>query len=709
MKKFLYACIAIIIIISIYEITFYRLGFFIDFYPNKEVENFVKSEEKNIYLKEGNEFKNFEIKGVDLGSGIPGKFATDYAIDKDTYKRWFKQIQEMGANTIRIYTILNDDFYNAFYEYNQNNEKPLYLIHGMWVDDYIQFSSRDAFDKDFRGQMLEDSKKIVDIIHGRKKISVNDKYGNGIYKKDISKWTIGFILGVEWEDVTVEYTNRMYESSNKYKGKYMYTTENASPFEAILAEVGDKIIDYESSKYKNQRLVAFSNWPTTDPFDYQEDIENYFRKITKVNVENIKLTELVKSGTFASYLVYPYYPDYLNYADDKNQYIDYEGKINTYYAYVKKLVDFHTVPVVISEFGIPSSRGRTQIDRNTNRNQGGMSEDEQGKALVECYNDLKEAGVSGSIIFTWQDEWFKRTWNTMNAVDLTKTPFWSDYQTNEQYFGLLSFDPGSEKSISYVDGDISEWKDEDVVVRNEDSSISMKYDEKFIYLMVYKENYQEDEKLYIPLDITPKTGSNYCSNYDLKFEQDSDFLIIIDGKENSKIQVQERYEILRAMSYREMYDISPYKDIPDKNTSIFKNINLLLITISNKKQNTQEKKESEVYETGKLTYGNANPDAENFNSLADFNIKDDNIEIKIPWGMLNFSNPSEMMIHDDYYENYGVEQIHINKIYIGVGSEEDKNERIQMKEKEVNGWGNNITYHERLKKSYYMIKELWNK
>lgn len=709
MKRFLYTCISIIVIIFIYEISYYRLGFFIDFHPNKEIENFVESEGKNIYIKEGNEFKNFEIKGVDLGSGIPGKFATDYAIDKDTYIRWFKQIQEMGANTIRIYTILNDDFYDAFYEYNQNNEKPLYLIQGMWVDDYIQFSGRDAFDKDFRGKMLEDSKKIVDIIHGRKKISMNDKYGNGIYKKDISKWTIGFILGVEWEDVTVEYTNRMYENYNKYEGKYMYTTENATAFEAILAEVGDKIIEYESSKYKNQRLVAFSNWPTTDPFDYQEDIENYFRKITKVNVENIKLTELVKSGTFASYHVYPYYPDYLNYADDKNQYIDYEGKINTYYAYVKKLVDFHTIPVVISEFGIPSSRGRTQIDRNTNRNQGGMSEVEQGQALIDCYNDLKKAGVSGTIIFTWQDEWFKRTWNTMNAVDLTKTPFWSDYQTNEQYFGLLSFDPGNEKSISYVDGDISEWKDEDVVVRNEDSSISMKYDEKFIYLMVYKENYQEDEKIYIPIDITPKTGSNYCSNYDIKFENDADFLIIIDGKENSKIQVQERYEILRAMSYREMYDISPYKDIPDKNTSLFKNINLLLITISNIKQNTQEKKESEVYETGKLTYGNANPDADDFNSLADFNIKDDNIEIKVPWGMLNFSNPSEMMIHDDYYENYGVEQIHIDKIYIGVGTEENKNERIQMKEKEVNGWGNNITYHERLKKSYYMIKELWNK
>ncbi|EJW91528.1 hypothetical protein EVA_20366, partial [gut metagenome] len=27
----------------------------------------------------------------------------------------------------------------------------------------------------------------------------------------------------------------------------------------------------------------------------------------------------------------------------------------------------------------------------------------------------------------------------MYAVDLKRTPYWSDYQTNEQYFGLLTF------------------------------------------------------------------------------------------------------------------------------------------------------------------------------------------------------------------------------------------------------------------------------
>ena len=66
----------------------------------------------------------------------------------------------------------------------------------------------------------------------------------------------------------------------------------------------------------------------------------------------------------------------------------------------------------------------------------------------------------------------------MHAVDLHKTPYWSDYQTNEQYFGLLSFDPGDEKSICYVDGDISEWKDSHIVCKNKNMSLSMMYDEQ---------------------------------------------------------------------------------------------------------------------------------------------------------------------------------------------------------------------------------------
>lgn len=63
-----------------------------------------------------------------------------------------------------------------------------------------------------------------------------------------------------------------------------------------------------------------------------------------------------------------------------------------------------------------------------------------------------------------------------------------------------------------------------------------------------------------------------------------------------------------------------------------------------------------------------------------------------------------MKIHDDYYEHYGVEELSINKIYFGVGTGK---KTIKMNAMKLKGWKHNVTYHERLKESYYMVKDLW--
>lgn len=721
MKKFIVTVSIIISICLIFDSIYYRLGFFIDLSPDSAVTTFVKADSENIYLNTGSGYEPFEIKGVNMGSGEPGEWSTDFDIDKETYIRWFGYIQEMGANTLRIYTVQNDTFYNAFYEYNKDNPNPLWLIHGVWVNDYIQNSHRDAYDADFYDTFLDDCKTAIDVLHGNKKISLGRmaSAGHGSYLKDVSQWVIGYIIGVEWEDVTVVYTDEKYKDDSKYNsydGKYMYTTDDASPFEVMLAKVGDKVIEYESKRYKQQRLLAFSNWPTTDPFDYPEKIANYFMKCAKVDVEHIKTKESFLSGQFASYHVYPYYPDYLSYVedwqsigiDDMSDYISSGGSLNTYKAYLSMLTSHHNMPVIISEFGVSTGRGMAQKDRNTGRNQGNMSESEQGQAIVDCYEDIMSVGCAGCCIFSWQDEWFKRTWNTMYAVNLKRNPYWSDYQTNEQYFGLLSFDPGNEKSVCYVDGDISEWTVNDIVAQNGSMTVSMKYDEKFIYFLVYKPDLNfESDTLFLPIDTTQKTGSNYCENYNLKFERPIDFLLVLNGSDNSRLMVQERYEVLRSTYSQNVYEFDTYiqGNMPDKDSPLFVNIDMILQTATPLIYNRNDAP-AEVFETGKLTYGNANPESSDFNSLADFCSNGDYIEIKLPWQLLNFSDPSKMEIHDDYYDgNYGIDYINIDKMYVGITN--GGSERCPLSVFGLKGWENSVTYHERLKSSYYVVQELW--
>ena len=83
------------------------------------------------------------------------------------------------------------------------------------------------------------------------------------------------------------------------------------------------------------------------------------------------------------------------------------------------------------------------------------------------------------------------------------------------------------------------------------------------------------------------------------------------------------------------------------------------------------------------------------------------MEIRIPWQLLNFSNPSEMMIHDDYYEHYGVENLHIDEMWVGLGLGEGNEYRVPMASLPLEGWGKTVTYHERLKESYYILRDYW--
>ena len=114
MKKFIITVCCIVVLFLLVDYLYYYHGMYIDLSPDEAVTTFVRTEGEQIYLDQGSGYEAFEIKGVDIGSGVPGEWSTDFAATNEEYLRWFRLIQEMGANTIRIYTINNDTFYNAF-------------------------------------------------------------------------------------------------------------------------------------------------------------------------------------------------------------------------------------------------------------------------------------------------------------------------------------------------------------------------------------------------------------------------------------------------------------------------------------------------------------------------------------------------------------------------------------------------------------------
>ena len=279
-------------------------------------------------------------------------------------------------------------------------------------------------------------------------------------------------------------------------------------------------------------------------------------------------------------------------------------------------------------------------------------------------------------MFTWQDEWFKRTWNTMYAVDLDNTPYWSDYQTNEQFFGLLTFDPGEEESVCYVDGDTAEWAEEDIVLEGRQARLSMKYDEKFLYILCRGGRISTPGRTpsISPSTPPPRSGSTYCENYGLTFERACDFIICIDGTDNSRVVVQERYEVLRAMSTygTDYYATDPYLDIRRRCRQPCLSAHLYDTDAGGRGTRlltgNWDVTAAKMYETGAAALWECQPAMLRIlTPWPTICFTDSGVEIRIPWQLLNFANPSEMLIHDDYYECYGVGNLsRLIRMYAGV-------------------------------------------
>ncbi|MDY3360389.1 family 2 glycosyl transferase [Clostridium celatum] len=696
MKRYLQiVTIILILIIGIFNYG-YLIRNKINISSEEVVQQVARTNNTNFDIYINGKWKTTFLKGVNIGASKPGYFPGEFGITKDDYLRWFKQIKEMNANVIRVYTLQMPEFYEALFEFNRYRIDPLYIIHGVWIDEELMLEEMNAFSPNIKNSFNNEIATIIDVIHGNAETEKVLGRGYGKYTKDISPYVIGYILGIEWDPYFVKSTNEINVEMDDFDGEYLYTN-NASAIEMFFAQAGNHAIDYESKIYNMQKPIAFTNWLTTDPIDHENDVDEDNR-IADINTENIKAKDSFKSGLFASYHIYPYYPDFLNYDSDYIEFLDEDGNKNSYKAYLRDLKSYHTVPIVVSEFGVPSSRGITHKDLSRGFNQGLVSEKDQGEMNVEMLNDIYDEGYAGAIVFSWQDEWFKRTWNTMDMDVQESRPYWGDRMTNEEYFGLLAFEPGKRKSVSYIDGKINEWNKKDIVSQSDNITLYMKSDEEYLYFRVNKKNLNLDkDEIFIPIDITPKSGSTTIENYDVIFNEKADFIIDIKGKDSSKVLINDYYDVSDFLFNEIRYesnDINSFKTIRQVvlGESILPKSGKIIPI--------------QYVEVGNLIYGNGNPNSNEYNSLSDFIINGDDIEIRIPWLMLNISDPSNKMIIDDFNKSGEINHVEINKINVGVYVLEDM-KQIQALDMKAYSWNKWIypTYHERLKESYYILKE----
>jgi hypothetical protein len=402
----------------------------------------------------GNGWAPFYINGVNLGAALPGRFPSEFP-DRGTYVTWVRDMVEMGANTVRTYTLHPPAFYDALASWNADNpQRPLRLLQGVWAelppgDNY--------YDAEWQGEFFRDMEMIVDVLHGRADVPQRPGRAAGYYTADVSQWTVGIILGREWEPYSVAEFNEKFPEQTAWQGRYFGISE-ATAMDVWLTRAMDHIVAYETMKYRAQRPVAYTNWPTLDPMLHPTELDAHtelrmrgipFDETRRAHNEDevslngaaVRASDAFAAGYFAAYHVYPYYPDYFLHDPEYNAAVGPWGP-STYYGYLRALKEHYAgIPLVIAEFGLPVSWGISHFNPQ-GFHHGGHTEQEMADINVRLAREIAASGMAGGVLFAWIDEWFKNHWLTEPFEQPGgRARMWWNRMNPEQNYGVLAVEP----------------------------------------------------------------------------------------------------------------------------------------------------------------------------------------------------------------------------------------------------------------------------
>ncbi|MBP1999377.1 hypothetical protein J2Z69_000396 [Paenibacillus shirakamiensis] len=672
-------------------------------------------------------WKEIFVKGVNLGATVPGYFPGEFPATEEDYLRWFKQIHEMGANVIRVYTIHNPVFYKSLVKYNRDKgENPLYFIQGVYSQEDQLIETKDALGGGIPKSFEQDIDKAVKAVYGDLDIPVNAGFAGGKYTANAGQYLMAWHIGTEWDPEMVENTNKVHAGLPPYLGKYFSATAQASPFESFLATM----LDYAATKeheYGWEHPATFTNWVTTDVIKhpgeplFQEDM-------VSVDATHVKAVSW-EAGYFAAYHVYPYYPDFFHLDKSFQTIPDGKGGFNTYKAYLRKLKAYYKdLPIMVTEYGVPSSIGVSHIGPS-GRNQGGHSEAEQGKIDASLTQDIYDEGYAGSILFMWQDEWFKKTWNTMRLeTPADRRSFWLNVLTNEKQFGLVAMGSGKSDQI-IIDGKLDDWSKlpADQVkqwakVAPGIKNMRVTHDEAYVYIGLDLDKTFDPNQSQIYLGSDTQSGGDQPKiewpNQTLSDGLED--LIVIGKDEETQVKAAPSYDFHRRLYGDYGYWMLPKATAKDKvEFQPWK----LAVSLSMTPPDTRSAHPFQDAVVGALKRGTTNRSSADFDSLTSWQYSGNQIELRIPWMLLGFSDPSSKQVIDysalktgrtfTTTKTEGITFVPwiVDRKTKKVESSNPNKATLDMKKQPQYTWNpwESVKYTEHLKAGYYDMKDIYAK
>jgi hypothetical protein len=577
-----------------------------------------------------NTYDTIFVNGINLGVGKPGTFPGEMSATSEDYRKWFIQMSDVGFNVIRVYTMHYPRFYDELAKYNQEHfDKPLYLLHGVWLDEEKPNGNFFSFTQEYDSDVRE----VVDCLHGNRTLPERPGRASGNYSTNVSQWVLGFIIGREIHPEEVQQTNGINFNTTYYNGYALSmpaSTGPHQPTECWLAQRMDKLVIYERQKYGTERPVSFSSWPTLDPI-YHETEHSFF-SLEDVDSLDFSRLELIDApaGFFISYHAYPYYPDFITddpgYLAGSDQY----GP-NSYIVYLKTLWQHYTkfkYPVIIAEYGVPSSWGNAH-STNSGMNHGGHTYDKQGEYNIRLLQNIDSAFLAGGCLFSWIDEWFKQTW-IVNPITCTpdRRPMWHNLASPEENFGLLTFEPDTVVFENY---------NESFFLGSDIKDVKVATDFQFFYVNInLNDSIKANDSITIAFDTyDDNLGELYLPDGRMLNRRSEFFLTI--SKDSANLFVTRAYNTYGIYFIKKWW--------PDTLTDqLFHSIETNgapwdLVTWKN------NIKDDAIQYIGRLS----SRDSSSVYSSLDAVVRNKySYNIRIPWQLLNFTDPSQNRVLADY-------------------------------------------------------------
>jgi hypothetical protein len=583
------------------------------------------------------------LKGINLGVATPGTFPGEiaYSIPGDLYTEWINRIGEAGFNSVRIYTLHPPVFYERLANYNNRHpHNPILLFQGVWLEEIDNHTDPSQYDLILREPAFKmEIHEVIDCIHGNKNIPFRPGKSYGNYITDISRWIAGYIIGREISPGEVSVTNTNNPSVNSYSGN-QFSISGAFPTDVFVTRMLDETSSYENQHYSVTRPVSISSWPTLDPLTHPTEIYTDEDK-ESIDIEKIN-TENSLAGLFATYHAYPYYPDFISEQPSYQTYSDSQGP-NSYSGYLNDLKNHYSaIPLVIGEFGVPSSWGSAHHSYS-NMDHGGYSEVQQGEKNMRLMQNIVDAGCAGGFMFSWMDEWFKPTWIVQyleafgflsDGVTIPTRQLWHNLTSPEQNFGLVKF---AEKDIlPFVD---YQRDNSDGHI----SKIEATNDNSFFYLNIeVDQNFLPGDTAIIAFDTYASgTGESKLINGKVLKNRSEFMLHVVMGNDSALHYVTQAYD---------MKGLTPRFNLSDPSVQKYKS------TVTDGApwkimEWINDEYEKTIQDIGRLPMENSTDFSEGKRSAVAWN--SNKMKIRIPWTMLYFYDPTQMSVIDGAVSNDG--------------------------------------------------------